>query len=48
MEVLEGAAVEYTSDGEISEQMSDTVKHSLSKLGKRKINVSIYFYIIYS
>lgn len=48
METFEGAAVEYTSDGEISEQMSATVKHSLRKLGKRKINVSIYFYIIYS
>jgi len=48
MEASEGAAVEYTSDGEISEQMSGTVTHSLRKLGKRKINVSIYFYIIYS
>ncbi|XP_008178652.1 ras-related GTP-binding protein A-like [Acyrthosiphon pisum] len=38
MEAIEGAAVEYTSDGEISEQMSATVKHSLRKLGKRKIN----------
>jgi len=48
MKAIEGAVVEYTSDGEISELMSDTVKHSLRKLGKRKINVSIYFYIIYS
>jgi hypothetical protein len=46
MEALKGAAVEYTSDGEISEQMSGTVTHSLRKLGKRKVNVSIY--IIYN
>lgn len=48
MEAFEGAPVEYTSDGEISEQMSATVTNSLRKLGKRKINVSVYFYIIYS
>ncbi|KAL4135782.1 hypothetical protein QTP88_007370 [Uroleucon formosanum] len=39
MEAFEGAAVEYTSDGEISEQMSATVINSLRKLGKRKINI---------
>jgi len=47
MEAFEGAAVEYTSDGEISEQMSATVKHSLRKLGKRKINVSTYIFLYY-
>ncbi|KAE9525103.1 hypothetical protein AGLY_014517 [Aphis glycines] len=41
METLNGAAVEYTSDGEISEQMSGTVTHSLRKLGKRKVNILI-------
>ncbi|XP_026819440.1 ras-related GTP-binding protein A-like [Rhopalosiphum maidis] len=41
MEALKGAAVEYTSDGEISEQMSGTVTHSLRKLGKRKVNILI-------
>lgn len=46
METLNGATVEYTSDGEISEQMSGTVTHSLRKLGKRKVNVSTYLFIL--
>jgi len=43
MEASESASVEYTSDGEISEQMSTTITRSLRKLGKRKVNVSIYY-----